>query len=340
MRKRGTRPARFVQVDNNAVDKIQSITAKGLLVTMLRAQDGDDITVAGLVDTHDEGRIVLEKAMRHLVEDGYVVKFKIQSQASDGTHRGGSWRTEVMVDTAPFERDYVADQLAEIFAEGNVRAVRVEPARLDPRADTAEPPTVRPTRRNRLVGPTRENEVDEEEPAGGTDKSVSDGRTADRRTRGGSNRNKTVVEDSLSGRTSHTADGQEERETDTRQDNTAPADVLSLRLPEPAPPSEAATALVAALPGRLGRATVTHLAPLVDAAFACGFTPETLRAELTDRVDVSRIHLRNALPGLYERVLNDLPDAPPVASTDPEPCPDHPARRRGRCVECALAVPA
>ena len=98
---------------------------------------------------------------------------------------------------------------------------------------------------------------------------------------------------------------------------------------------------VTELPGRLGRASVHRLAPLVAAAFAAGYTAETLRAELDQLVDVSRIKYRSALPGLYERALGDLPPAVPAGRAGGrERCPDHPARYRRGCVECALAVPA
>ena len=79
-------------------------------------------------------------------------------------------------------------------------------------------------------------------------------------------------------------------------------------------PARAAELLVSDLPGRLGRASVRRLAPLAAAALADGYTPETLRAELGELVDVSRINNRAALPGLYERALGDLPPAPAACS--------------------------
>ncbi|MFJ3094611.1 helix-turn-helix domain-containing protein [Streptomyces hydrogenans] len=123
-----------------------------------------------------------------------------------------------------------------------------------------------------------------------------------------------------------------------------PAGVPQQREGEQPQPSETAVAFVIDLPGRLGRLTAQQLAPLVQAAFGDGYTTETLRAELAALVDVDRIRTRGALPALYERALRDLPPAPPAnssaSSAGPEPCPDHPGRRRGRCVECALALPA
>ncbi|GAA0924842.1 hypothetical protein [Streptomyces thermoalcalitolerans] len=225
MRKRPSRPARFTQVDNGAIDSIQSMIAKGLLVTLVRARDGADITIEGLAETHNEGRASLEKAMRALVKDGYVVKFKIQQQTSDGVRRGGAWRTEVIADTIPIDREWVAQQLDEILAEGNVRAVRIEPEFLDPRARNRRPTD----RRNPAVGPTCENAADSDKTAGGTDRRITDGRSTDRRSGGGSIRKNTVVKDSLSGRTRPLGDEleavtSEERESSaTREEDTAAA---------------------------------------------------------------------------------------------------------------------
>jgi hypothetical protein len=100
-----------------------------------------------------------------------------------------------------------------------------------------------------------------------------------------------------------------------------------------------AAAFLADLPGRLGRSTVRSLAPLVVDSFADGYTPETLRAELARRVDVSRIKHAGALPGLYRKHLQDLPPAQAKAG-GPERCPDHPSRYRKGCLDCAMAVPA
>lgn len=144
------------------------MTAKGLLATLIRAKDGDDVTVEGLCKTHTEGREVLSKAMRALVEDAFVVKFKIQRKSStvitleDGSteeRRGGSWWTTFTVDSIPFTAEDVTAMLEDIFDDGNgnVKAVRVEPARLDRRKSASEPP--RPTNGNPSVGATCEDAV-------------------------------------------------------------------------------------------------------------------------------------------------------------------------------------
>lgn len=143
----------------------------------------------------------------------------------------------------------------------------------------------------------------------------------------------------------------EEREMGANQDHTAaapaaearsehPVEVPEQRVQEQAVPSEAAVEFTAGLPGRLGRETVSRLAVLVDAAFLEGYTPETLRTELAGRVDVARIRSRSAVPGLYERALRDLPSAPAAQAAGLERCPDHPARYRDGCLDCALAIPA
>lgn len=163
MRKRPSRPQRFVALDNGSVDTLKSMTAKGLLATLIRAKDGDDVNVEGLCKTHVEGREMLTKAMRALVEDAFVVKFKIQRKTSetitleDGSteqRRGGSWWTTFTVDSIPFTADDVTAMLQEIFDDGNgnVKAVRVEPARLDRRERASDPP--RPTDGKPSVGAT------------------------------------------------------------------------------------------------------------------------------------------------------------------------------------------
>ncbi|MFJ7138031.1 hypothetical protein [Streptomyces fungicidicus] len=150
-------------LDNGAVDTLRSMTAKGLLATLIRAKDGDDVTVEGLCKTHAEGREMLTKAMRALVNDAFVVKFKIQRNKSevveleDGrfeTKRGGSWYTTFTVDSIPFTLDDVTVMLEDIRSTGNVKAVRVEPAHLDPRKEPTRPATARPTTGKPSVGAT------------------------------------------------------------------------------------------------------------------------------------------------------------------------------------------
>ncbi|MFR9794264.1 hypothetical protein ACL07V_37515 [Streptomyces sp. MB22_4] len=130
------------------------MTAKGLLATLIRAKDGDDVTVEGLCKTHTEGREVLTKAMRALVEDAFVVKFKIQREKSevveleDGTtetKRGGSWYTTFTVDSIPFTLGDVTAMLDEIYSGGNIKAVRVEPVHLDPRKALTRPTDGKPS---------------------------------------------------------------------------------------------------------------------------------------------------------------------------------------------------
>ncbi|MFD7868096.1 hypothetical protein [Streptomyces sp. NPDC059783] len=152
-------------IDNGAVDTLRSMTAKGLLSTLLRAKDGDEVTVEALSKTHDEGRESLAKAMRALVDNAFVVKFKVQRirsevvELADGRSaqkRGGSWYTTFSVDSIAFTVDDVAVMLDDVLAGGNVKAVRVEPAHLDPREAAKRPATGKP-----YVGPTCD---DTEEP--------------------------------------------------------------------------------------------------------------------------------------------------------------------------------
>ncbi|MFE7547074.1 hypothetical protein [Streptomyces gardneri] len=163
MRKRPSKPYRFAAVENTAIDALPSILATGLLTKLIRARDGDEVTVEGLCKTHVEGREALTKAMRMLVDKAFVVKFKIQRAASEVVEedaqlvvkRGGSWYTTFTVDSAGFTAEEVAVMLTDIYDEGNVKAHRVEPEHLDPKKNDIG--WARPTNGMPSVGATREN---------------------------------------------------------------------------------------------------------------------------------------------------------------------------------------
>ncbi|MGW3910567.1 hypothetical protein ACWEBX_03430 [Streptomyces sp. NPDC005070] len=351
MRKRPSRPARFASIDNEAIDSLPSILSIGLLTRLVRAKDGDEVNVELLTREYTEGEAALSKAMRALVEAAMVVKFKIQRAVSEVVvdettgatvvKRGGSWFTTFSVDSIPHTREDVAEMLREVIDGGNVKAVRIEPEYLDPRKDAPSPTPARPAPRNAGVGATCENAASGsvetgENPADSRPRPTSLFPGPGRPTPGQAGaliRKKTLVKDSLSGPTGRSgAEAPAERETGAASEGIPPQ--------REAEADESTVAFVLALPGRLGRSTACTLAPLVEAAFADGYNPETLRTELGERVDVSRINHRGALPGLYGRALGDLPPAPSPTISSRERCPDHPARYKGRCVECALAVPA
>ncbi|WP_030756624.1 hypothetical protein [Streptomyces sp. NRRL F-5135] len=161
MRKRVSRPRRFAAIDNDAIDRLPSVLGVGLLTCLIRAKDGDDVTVESLAGRYEEGEKSLTKAMRSLVEDAYVVKFKVQRATSesvvedgkDVVKRGGSWYTTFTVDSIPFSREDVAAMVEEIYAEGNVKSHRVEPTHLDPR-NAPGSASERPTPPKGGVGPT------------------------------------------------------------------------------------------------------------------------------------------------------------------------------------------
>ncbi|MFI8187126.1 hypothetical protein ACIF70_42640 [Actinacidiphila glaucinigra] len=133
MRKLPTRPPRFVAVDNRAVDDQRlSVLDIGLLTMALRLPDGADFTIAALAQTRKPGREALTKAMRNLVAYGYIVKLKIQD-AADGT-----WRTEFSVAGLPHRQEDIHHLLAQVTG---TRAVRIEPAWLDPRNHHTPAPT-------------------------------------------------------------------------------------------------------------------------------------------------------------------------------------------------------
>lgn len=164
MRKRVSRPRQFAAVDNKAIDGLPSILGIGLLTRLIRAKDGDDVTVETLAGSYEEGEKSLTKAMRSLVDGAYVVKFKIQRATTetvieDGKEvekRGGSWFTTFTVDSIPFTCEDIAAMVKEIYAEGNVKSHRVEPTRLDPRNAPGEP-SRRPAPPGGGVGATRGN---------------------------------------------------------------------------------------------------------------------------------------------------------------------------------------
>lgn len=169
MRKRTSKPQRFAAVENDSIDNLSSLLAVGLLTRLIRAKDGEDVTVETLCEEYAEGETALSKAMRILVEGAYVVKFKVQRATSEPQldvegqpvlddkgkpviKRGGSWYTTFQVDAhgKPFTAEEVAEEFAAILAGGNVKAIRVEPERLDPRkvggTELHRPPHDRPPR--------------------------------------------------------------------------------------------------------------------------------------------------------------------------------------------------
>lgn len=141
MRKRQSRPPKYAQISNDAVDTIPSLLAVGMLTRLIRAQDGAHVTVDSMTTEYAEGKVLLTKAMGVLVETGHVVKYKIQRARQEFVveggkkvpKNGGSWYTVFDVDSVPFTEDDVKQALTEILRSGNARAVRVEPDRLDPR---------------------------------------------------------------------------------------------------------------------------------------------------------------------------------------------------------------
>jgi len=163
VRKRVSRPHRFAAVENTAIDALPSVLATGLLTKLIRARDGEEVTVDGLCKTHVEGREALSKAMRMLVDKAFVVKFKIQRASSEMVEeegqlvakRGGSWYTTFTVDSVEFTIEDVGAMLADIYDAGNVKAHRVEPEFLDPKKNGNG--WARPDNGNPSVGATCED---------------------------------------------------------------------------------------------------------------------------------------------------------------------------------------
>lgn len=125
MLKHYSRMNHFAAVANETVQSLDCMVAKGLLLTLVEVPPGQDVTVEKLARTHKQGVKSLEAAMRLLVQRGLVVKLKIQSV------HGNRWRTEFTVNNggAPVTREFVKQWIEGI---PDIRAIRVEPAYLDP----------------------------------------------------------------------------------------------------------------------------------------------------------------------------------------------------------------
>ncbi|TRV71767.1 hypothetical protein FKN01_31270 [Streptomyces sp. 130] len=323
-------------IDNGAVDTLRSMTAKGLLSTLLRARDGDEVTVEALSKTHDEGRESLAKAMRALVDNAFVVKFKVQRlrsevvELADGStaqKRGGSWYTTFSVDSIAFTVDDVAVMLNDVLAGGNVKAVRVEPAHLDPREAAKRPATGKP-----YVGPTCEDtEESQVGPTYGKPMSgqPTSGRSAAKKIKTGEE------EDSLSDARDVCDEPRQEREAATPEDNPAGAGVPG---PREGADDRAALTMLTDLPGTVPEAAARKLVPLVRTAVAAGWTMSGLRAHLARLCDPERVRYA---PAVYEKHLRELPAAPATGAAHdvgrtvpPGMCERHPAYPEGDCSRC------
>lgn len=360
MKKRASKPQRFAAVENDSIDNLSSLLAVGLLTRLIRAKDGEDVTVESLCEEYAEGETALSKAMRILVEGAYVVKFKVQRAASEPLldeagepvldekgkpviKRGGSWYTTFQVDAhgKPYSAEEVAEELDAILAGGNVRAIRVEPELLDPRK-AAAPTGERPTPKNRGVGQSASPQVGPTPAFPGVGQGGV-GRPTPARPGVGQGgalfKEETVLEDSLS--SSVTADpsvdggsgtgGEKASPNDTNPegaDAAAPAEV-TLDEVTAASQRKAATDFVENLPGRFGPAASRSLVPLVVSAMTAGWTLSELRRYLAARCDISKVRKPEVI---YRRDLEDLPQ--PQARKVEDPCSQHPSREAAACLPC------
>lgn len=359
MQKRPSKPQRFAAVENDAIDKLPSLLAVGLLTRLIRAKDGEDVTVESLCGDYAEGETSLSKAMRALVNEAFVVKFKVQRATSEPVldeageqvldeagkpviKRGGSWYTTFSVDSHRFTAEDVTEMVDAILAGGNVKAIRIEPEHLDPRkkhpATAASPSGARPTPKNPGVGPTRGNATSRPTP---TFPGV--GRPTPLRPgvgqAGALYKEETVFKDSLSssvtGAPSVTGAAGPERETASPTKNEGDAAAasgsaeVSREEQQVAAQRKAATDFVRNLPGRLGPQTVRSLAPLVMTAMADGWTLSELRRFLISRCDTTKIRCPEVI---YRRDLRDLPE--PQLRRAQDPCPQHPSREAVDCLPC------
>lgn len=139
---------RFAAVDYDTIDALDDMIVKGLLMTLIRQKPGEDMTIEKLAGTHKQGRKTLEAAMRRLVEMGLVVKLKIQNASNN------RWRTVFTVSDREISREFIQDWIDEIT---DARAIRVEPARLDPRLE-GKNGTENPLFPTAAIGPVGGNE--------------------------------------------------------------------------------------------------------------------------------------------------------------------------------------
>ena len=315
MKKRPSRPARFVAVDNGAADDDGlHVLALGLLTLLLRAKDGDDVTVEGISKRRKEGREALSGAMRNLVSRAYVVKFKIHGA-------DGKWRTEFSADSIPFTRDDVAEMLPGVMEDA--RAVRVEPEWLDPRAEAD-----RPTETRRSVA-TSKNTAS---PQVGT----TYGKPAAGRSTVGKAAAKKIKtseeEDSLS-----PPESTPPSEATPGSGGTGERDAAT---PEgPAPADVVVEAYVQALGRPLVNGSRARLRAQAVELLAVGYGLEFLVARAAEMP-------ANGWRDLVKHAQHPgVPDQPRKGAGAPgggrggrERCPEHPLWYRHNCVECAMAA--
>ncbi|MFB6755486.1 hypothetical protein ACFCX6_31740 [Streptomyces sp. NPDC056353] len=358
MQKRPSKPQRFAAVENDAIDQLPSLLAVGLLTRLIRAQDGEDVTVESLCDEYAEGEKALSKAMRALVAEAFVVKFKIQRATNERVldeagepvldekgkpvvKRGGSWYTTFSVDTHRFSAEDVAEMTDAILAGGNVKAIRVEPEHMDPRK-TVAPTSERPTPPKGGVGQDASAQVGPTPPFAGVGQGGAGRPTPPRPGVGQGGalfKEETVFENSPSPSAAldpsvtggSGQDGEEASPDKTNPEGPDAAGSAEVTDDEvtAAAQRKAATDFVSNLPGRFGPAAARSLAPLVVSAMAAGWSLSELRRYLTSRCDATKIRMPEVI---YRRDLLDLPD-PQIRKVE-NPCPQHPAREAAECLPC------
>ena len=374
MRKRKSRPAKFASIDNEAIDTIPSLLAVGMLTRLIRAQDGAHVTVESMMGEYAEGKVLLTKAMSVLVDTAHVVKYKIQraqqETVQEGTKKvvknGGSWYTVFDVDSIPFTEDDVREALTDILKNGNARAVRVEPERLDPRrsgwsfsdmqdpdtrsrpAETPDPTDAPPTCRILTVGdltvgesaalsktlsfkPDRTNTPPPPSSVGPGEDATPEAPLKEDEEMKGNDENPSAEP------RAHLPQEREGGEEESFADNEPqglPDGLVDI------------PGWLATLPGLGGaqRSLCGFLEYPVMQALAAGWTLEALAAYLAPKVDPDRAHNKNSIPIWYANHLKELP-APPKAVV---PLCDNPAHARnpkedpvrGGCFWCNSAPKA
>jgi len=122
MRKRTGRPLRFAAIPNETIDDAVNLdlTALGLLAVLIRHRDGWDVTLADIGARYGYGERVLARAMGMLQVARYVVKIRVMDLR-------GLWSTEIVVYDTPATDEEIADLLASVRDEPDVRDVQIIP---------------------------------------------------------------------------------------------------------------------------------------------------------------------------------------------------------------------
>jgi hypothetical protein len=309
----------FATIYNRALrDKRLSRRARGLMAEILTHQDGFGVSMASLLANGPEGKDALTVALKELERYGYLHRERERNELG---HLGD---TIFKITDMPDGLFLEADAPWETPEEPPARKPRSEPKPENPpQVDKTQKPRSEP----KPDFPAQAKPAQADPPHKKTNSSCG-------------------AEDDLSpGRhTGNTPEGARAEERDAAAPEGKPA---SAAAEMPAPRNGQAEdeqrsellEMLLGLPGRdrMNRDEVAQLLPLAVDAVAVGWTVPRLRSHLARSCDPERVYDPVAI---YRKHLMKLPPAWAGAGGREERCPDHPARYRRGCLDCAMAVPA